>query len=242
MKVIYEPAGRAKEFSLLAANFYRGCGYGCRYCYVPCVIKVKKDEFVELPKPRKDVLKFIEKDARKFRGDEREILISFTSDPYQPIETEHGITRRAIEIFIKNNLRFTILTKGGMRASRDFDLLESYDRCRFGTTLVFADQVSANKWEPFAPTIYERIMAIKKARERGIQTWISLEPVIDPGQALELIKSMHEYVGHWKVGKLNYQKPGKPVDWIRFREEVKTLLESLGTDYYIKKSLTELKG
>jgi hypothetical protein len=35
---------------------------------------------------------------------------------------------------------------------------------------------------------------------------VSLESVIDPEQALELIRLLHPYVGHWKVGKINYKK------------------------------------
>jgi hypothetical protein len=33
----------------------------------------------------------------------------------------------------------------------------------------------------------------------------------------------------------------KKVDWIQFREEVRELLDLLDADYYLKKSLTELK-
>ena len=48
-------------------------------------------------------------------------------------------------------------------------------------------------------------------------------------------------VNHWKIGKINYNKEiEESVDWIKFREEVKDLLESIGADYYLKKSLTEL--
>jgi len=46
-------------------------------------------------------------------------------------------------------------------------------------------------------------------------------------------------VGHWKVGKINYQKD-IDVDWITFREEAQALLNALGADHYLKKSLTEL--
>ena len=150
------------------------------------------------------------------------------------------LTRRAIEILIRNELWFTILTKGGMRASRDFDLLERYDRCRFGTTLVFINQADAGRWEPNASPISERIEGIKAAHKMRIKTWVSIEPVIDPEQALELIRLLHPVVGHWKVGKLNYKTPDKPVDWIKFRGAVTDLLGSLDADYYIKKSLTEL--
>ena len=155
MKIIYEPRGRAREFALLAANLYRGCSHGCAYCYVPQTIKEKRDVFSTKPRPRRDVLKSLEKDARKYRGDDREILLNFTSDPYQPPDMDLGLTRQTIEILIENGLRFTILTKGG---------------------------------------------------------------------------------------KLNYKQPDRPVNWVRFREEARTLLDSLGADYYIKNSLTELQG
>jgi len=240
MQVIYEPRGRAREFAPLAANLYRGCAHGCLYCYVPQTIKMKRHVFITEPNPRKDVLISLEKDARKYRGDDREILLSFTSDPYQPLEMEQGLTRRAIEILKENKLRFTILTKGGMRATRDFDLLENYDGCRFGTTLIFIKQADADKWEPDASPVSERIDVIKAAQERGIKTWVSLEPVIDPNQALELIKLLHPVVDQWKVGKLNYKHPDRRVDWIRFREEARELLDSLGADYYLKESLTAL--
>ncbi len=70
---------------------------------------------------------------------------------------------------------------------------------------------------------------------------MSIEPVIDPKQALELIKKYHPIVDHWKIGKINYHpEVEEKVDWIRFREEVKSLLESLGADHYLKKSLTDL--
>ncbi len=84
-----------------------------------------------------------------------------------------------------------------------------------------------------------RIAAIKAAHEMGIRTWVSLEPVIDPDQALELIEQIHPFVDHWKVGKLNYKKLN--VNWLKFREEVTSLLVSKGADYYLKKSLTDLK-
>lgn len=35
---IYEPKGRAREYSPLALNYYKGCTHGCRYCYVPNMI------------------------------------------------------------------------------------------------------------------------------------------------------------------------------------------------------------
>ena len=36
---IYEPAGRAREYSLLALNLFKDCDHGYRYCYVPPMMR-----------------------------------------------------------------------------------------------------------------------------------------------------------------------------------------------------------
>ncbi len=246
MGIIYEPRGKAREYAKLAANLYAGCDHGCDYCFGPQALRKNKKDFHAYNKPKKDALTRLAKDAEKLgkAGEDREILLSFITDPYQTIESEENITRQAIEILIKNNLRFTVLTKGGIRAARDFDLLRKYKKASFGSTICFTKQDDADKWEPNAPTIDMRIAAIKAAHSMGIKTWISLEPVIDTEQALKLIQTLHPVVDHWKIGKINYHPEiESKVDWIKFREDVKLLFKSLDiTNYYLKKSLTGLEN
>ncbi len=210
MKVIYEPTGSAHEFAPLAVRLYfGGCAHGCLYCYGPQTIRRRREAFVKHARLRQDVLRCLERDAQRIRGDDREILVTFSSDPYQPLEMQFGTTRQAIQILIDNGLRVMILTKGGMRAARDFDLLETYDRCRFGTTVVFRNQADASQWELNAPPVADRIQAIHQAHGRGIKTWVSLEPVIDPDQALELIQELHpkEKALLQEIEKLDAIKP-----------------------------------
>jgi len=241
LRIIYEPKGEAREYAPLAASLYKGCPHGCTYCYAPRTVRMSRKRFRTEVHARKEALKKFKADLADLKGDDGEILLSFTTDPYQPLEMELGITREAIKALIENDLRFTILTKGGTRAVMDFDLLEGYDKASFGSTIVFASQVHADKWEPNAPSIRDRILAVEKAHARGIRTWVSLEPVIDPDEALRLIRQIHPIVDHWKVGKLNHHPAiEKKIDWTRFREEVTALLDSLGADYYLKKSLAEL--
>lgn len=241
MQIIYQPKGPAGEYSPLAANLYEGCVHGCSYCYVPGMLRRKKPDFHTQAKPRPNVLDRLENDAKKLEDDNQEILLSFTSDPYQPLEEELGITRKAIQILIKNDLRFTVLTKSGHVVLRDFDLFSEYEKCRIGFTLVFISQTVSEKWEPHPQiTIDARIDALKTAHELGIRTWVSMEPVIEPDQALKLIRVLYPYVDHWKVGKLNYHSHAKSVDWLKFKHDVVELLDSLGADYYIKRSLSEL--
>ena len=238
MDIIYTPKGRAKEYADLAINIYKGCTHGCKYCFGAKLPWIPADEYYKAADPKANIIQRLLKDVKKINDDCPEILLSFTGDVYQPIEIDLKLTREVIKILIDHNLPFTILTKGGLRAVRDFDLLKGYDRARFGSTLVFMDQKFANEWEPHAPSVISRIAAIQKAHKLGIPTWISLEPVIDPEQAFMVIKELYPIVSHWKVGKINYHKV--KVDWKKFRDEVTDLLESLGASFYLKKSLTEL--
>lgn len=244
MNLIYTPRGRAAEYAELALNIYNGCTHGCRYCYAPKAPYIDADKYFTDPAPKKDFLQRLRKDCETLhnRGPANvpEILLSFHGDVYQPCEMDFGLTRAAIKILIEYSLPFTILTKGGTRAIRDFDLLEKYDRCSFGTSLSMLEGSEQKRWEPNAPHPCVRIETLALAKDHGIRTWVSLEPVIDPGQAVAIVERCHFFVDHWKVGKLNYFKPPQPVDWKRFREDVVWLLEGLDADYYIKNSLRDL--
>ena len=241
MDVIYTPRGKAREYAPLALNFYTGCEHNCKYCYSPTTLHITHEEFSSGTVPKKNILVRVAKDAQKLKGDDRTILLSFTHDPYQPIEMKLQITRQIIKILIENDLRFTILTKGGTNAIRDFDLLEEYPKCSFGTSLSFIHQKFANEWELNAPVIEDRIEAIRIAHEKKIRTWVSLEPVINPDEAFQTLAFLHRWVRHWKVGKINgWPELESKVNWVEFRERVKEFMEAVGGDYYLKKSLTEL--
>ena len=97
MAIIYEPKGKAHEYSPLAVNLYKGCAHGCKYCYAPATTKTKRAVFhsPEYIRPRPDILKALKKDAAKLAGDKREILLSFTSDVYQPIERPCEMPRQS---------------------------------------------------------------------------------------------------------------------------------------------------
>ena len=191
--------------------------------------------------PRKGILQKIRKEAKALALSTDSVLLCFTCDPYQPAEVEHRLTRQTIEIFNKRKIPFQILTKSKL-AARDFDLMaQAKGRCRFAMTMVFSDDSDRLHWEPNASTVDERIATIVQAKNYGLKTWVSLEPVIDPEQTLALIEQCEDIVDHWKVGKLNYHPEAKKIDWKQFRLDVTDLLEGIGADYYIKKDLQEAR-
>lgn len=236
--VIYEPKGRAAEYAPLAVNLYRGCGHGCVYCYGPNATFMEREAFKEAT-PRPDIIKRLEKDAPKATADRAKgnVLLSFTSDCYQPLDGSYQLTRQAIIILHQNGFNVAILTKGGKRAERDFDLYGSGDE--FAVTLTFLDKQKSLEWEPMAAIPRERIESLRKAHDLGIRTWVSLEPVIDPAESLEIIRQTYTFVDLFKVGKLNYHPRADEINWQKFAKDAITTLKQYGCRYYIKRDLKE---
>src|SRR3990170_2606658 len=135
--VIYEPKGRAREYGALAANLYAGCSHGCSYGTAPSATFKERDVFHGQARPRPGIMPKFVKDCEALRGTDSAVLLSFTCDPYAPLDVEHQLTRQAIQALHANGLAIEILTKGGKRAIRDFDLLTERDA--FATTMTFLD-------------------------------------------------------------------------------------------------------
>lgn len=247
MNVIYEPKGRAREYSPLACNLYMGCTHGCKYCYAPACMHKKPEAWHEAAHARsEDVIKLFERDCcnlRKTRtaDDTRRVLFCFLSDPYQPLEKELHLTRRGIEIAAQYGIKVDILSKGdGKLIADDLPLMKRADT-HLGITLSFINDSSRAEWEPRASTVQSRLSILKKAHDLGVFTWVSMEPVIIPQEALEVIKAAHPYVDFWKVGKLNHNKAVEStVNWARFRDDVTALLDSVKAKYYIKDDLRKV--
>lgn len=241
MSIIYEPRGKAKEYSELAANLYRGCSHGCTYCYAPAATFTDRHIFTQNVSVRKNVIAQLEKDIEQYRGDTRQILLSFTSDAYQPAEQYQRITEQAVKMMIAAGLRITILTKGGMLAARDFHILAKSPHSEFAVTLTTDNYEESSHWEPGAAPPDERILSLEAAHAKGIRTWVSFEPVFNPEAVYRLIDRTCSIVDFYKVGKLNYHKAASAIDWPNFRRQVISKLESLGKKYLIKKDLLEAK-
>lgn len=240
MKAIYEPTGRAAEYSHLSCNLYRGCEHGCHYCYAPKVLRMKPEEFARAT-PRAGIIQGLERDAERLAGTAKRVLLCFTCDPYQPIEREHNITHQAIGILRRQHIAFQILTKAGYAAARDFDLYGDDDA--FAVTLTSLKQSDQQRDEPVAAPPGERIGALTWAYQKGITTWVSLEPVIDPDESLRIIKETHEFVDHYKIGTLNHVDcKTTPGQWRDFGQMAIRLCRTFGKTYYIKQDLQRYLG
>lgn len=241
MPVIYKPKGRAGEYAGLACNLYNGCTHGCRYCYAPAVLRQDMGAFHAKTEPKAGVLKRIEKEAKKLAaaGCREPILLCFTTDPYQDFGPGQDVTGDAIEILTGYGLPVHVLTKGGSRAVVDFPNLALVPGSAYACTLTFDNERDSLAWEPGAAKPASRISALASAKAFGLQTWASIEPVIDPEQSLNLIMMTAAYVDLYKVGKWNHAQESKRIDWPKFYSDAVRLLEGLGKQYIIKRDLQE---
>lgn len=236
MSVIYTPRGMAREYSPLACNLYAGCEHGCTYCYAPSAVRRTPADFHGNVTPRANIIENLRKDARKFAGTRDRVLLCFTCDPYQPREEQHGITREALRILAAHDIPVQILTKGGLLAARDFDLLARMDGV-FATTLGFTNDRHRRQYEPNAASVSSRLSALAQAHALGIPTWVSIEPAIMPDQALDLIRHYGDCVDEWRVGKWNHDAAANAINWSVFAQQALAALQASGKRWLIKDAL-----
>ncbi len=238
--VIYKPKGKAGEYAELAVNPYTGCNHGCLYCYCPTMLRQTRKEFHENIHPKKDYIARLERDIAEMvaAGDRRQVMLSFTTDPYCRLEQELKLTRQTLELFKMFEIPFTVLTKSN-RAYEDFGLYTP-GRDVFAATFTCIDSEMAAKWEPSAPPPVLRLRQLMLAKRLGLQTWVSLEPVIDCAEAIKVIKQVHGYADMIKIGKLNYHPRAKEIDWREFAFFAIELDDALGQAYMIKDDLKKL--
>ncbi len=234
--IIYAPRGQAGEYAPLSTNPYRGCGHKCAYCYVPRAIKIDRAEFDAGAVIRPNYEQGLLKDVAKYHaaGVSEQVMLSFTTDPYPP--AHHMLTRWTLETLQAHGLAICTLTKGGSRALRDIDLFRP-ERDAFASTLTSLDADFSAKWERDAADPADRIATLRKFHDRGIFTWVSLEPTIDVEASLAIVDQTHDFVDLYKVGRVNYVGLTKTTDWQDYTLRMVEKLNRLGKVHYIKKDL-----
>lgn len=223
MKPIYEPRGAAKEYGDLALNIYTGCPHRCFYCFAPSVLRRDREAFHANVQPRDGIIEATRRQLEKEQITGKLIHLCFTCDPY-PDGYDTTTTREIIKVLKEYGNHVQILTKGD--GTRDFDLLDGNDW--YGITLDGGSR-KVTSVENFG------LSHLTKARERGIKTWISFEPVLNARRCLITLQFSQLWADKVKIGKLNYH--ASDIDWKKFGNEAEAICMEKGIEYYIKDSL-----
>ncbi len=203
-------------------NPYTGCGHKCVYCYASTYIK----RFFQ-PRPKRISWVIFEKEAKRIRNSL--ISISNSTDPYQPLEKELQITRKSLEILIKNNVRIQIVTKSNL-VERDIDIIKSGKVVVAFTITTLKSKIS-KKLEPYAPSPKQRIKTAKKLIENGIPVVVRYDPIIPSVNENEkkLIRKL-AVIGVRQL--ISSTLKIKPLIWQRLLIKFPTLEKKLGNLYF----------
>jgi DNA repair photolyase len=241
MNIIYEPKGRAREYSSLAANLYTGCDHGCLYCYAPAAMRMPRGAYHARVSGRTNVIEKLHSDAAHLEGTSLQVLLSFLGDPYCKANDTLNLTAQALEVFLEHRIPVAVLTKGGKRCLDDIALFERFgSSIKVGASLTFKAEALAREWEPGAAAVNDRIGALEELARHGVPTWVSLEPVIDPEESLALLAQTLPFVGEYKLGKLNhFQEREREIDWVAYLDSAVSILRKVGKPFYVKEDLRE---
>lgn len=162
-------------------NPYRGCEFGCKYCYARYT-----HEFMELRDGDLFETRIFAKqwNPQVFRRELRRlphgeiVALGTATDPYQPAERRYNLTRLMLEEFAKQKIhRLWITTKSDL-VKRDIDILKAIENVHVNITVTTMDAKLARLIEPYAPRPELRMEAVHALREGGIATGVSLSPIL----------------------------------------------------------------
>ncbi len=169
-----------------AINPYRGCEFGCRYCYARYT-----HEFMEMRNPedfeRKIYFKpnagwLLAQELRRLKPG-TQVALGTATDPYQPLERKQGVTRSLLEAFARESgLSLGIVTKSTL-ILRDLDLLKEIagrNKVTVHITVTTMNTRLARVLEPRAPRPDLRIEAVAAIRQAGLRVGVICSPLM-PG-------------------------------------------------------------
>ena len=158
-------------------NLYRGCQHRCVYCDSRSAC-YGIDGFDREVLVKKNAVALLE---RELRGKRRKGVVGTGSmnDPYQPVEGERGLVRAALQLLPRYGFGVHVITKSDL-VLRDVDLLRQARRTRVivSMTITTMDDRLASKIEPVAPPPSRRIAALRRLAQEGIETRVTLMPVL----------------------------------------------------------------
>ena len=155
-----------------ALNPYGGCEHGCVYCYAPEVTHSEWSEW-RIVKVRRTIASRL---AAELPGLSGRICIGSVTDPYQPAEARFCLTKQCLEVLKGRGFKVSVLTKSPL-VLRDLALLKEMD-VSVGMTVNNVDVRAARMTEPGAALPAERITALRKLVDEGIDAFVMAGPIL----------------------------------------------------------------
>src|SRR5438034_9936073 len=166
-------------------NPYRGCEFGCRYCYARpthgYLGHANPEEFEQrIYVKRADEGRLVAR-LSKARESGEEVAIGTATDPYQPAEGRFGVTRSVLESVRRvPGLRVGITTRCPA-VTRDLELLRAIaasGELIVNVSIASTDAALLRRIEPRAPRPDLRLAAMAELTAAGVATRLFAMPVL----------------------------------------------------------------
>jgi DNA repair photolyase len=179
-------------------NPYRGCEHGCIYCYARpthCYLGHSAGlDFETKLYAKVNAAELLERELAHPRYVPKFIALGAVTDPYQPIEREHRITRAVLEVLDRTSHPVGIVTKSAL-VVRDIDILARMagrGLVKVAISVTTLDRTIARKMEPRAATPPKRLEAIRALSEAGIPVAVMVAPIIPALNDSEIERILEE--------------------------------------------------
>lgn len=173
-------------------NPYVGCTIGCSFCFVGDqadlarslggLPKLPWGRWVDVKTNLPEVL------AREVRELEPGIvrMSPIVTDPYQPLERRHRITRRCLEVLAGAGFSPCVLTRAA-RITEDIPTLQRFANAWVGLSIPTDDDRVRHAFEPGADPIDTRLDALAACQRAGLDTFAVVQPILpqDPERLVE---------------------------------------------------------
>jgi len=180
-------------------NPYTGCAFGdgggCPYCYVRAlpVAHARPGAWGEWVIAKINLPELLERElaalARNGKLADATIFMSSTTDPYQGFERRTGITRRALEAFVRRPPRRLLIQTRSPLIERDIDIIGRLgDRAIASITVETDDDAVRRAITPTSPAVARRLTTMRRLRVAGIYTQMAIAPMLpnDPQRFADL--------------------------------------------------------
>lgn len=234
-KTIYNPSGKAGEYSYWACNFYVGCSNGCEYCYckkgvLASTMGQNKPQLKKCFKDESHALDIFIKEMEQNLTDLQEhgLFFSFTTDPL--LEETYKLTVKASYLCFKNKIPVYILTKTTWWI---VDWHPPVEYAFIGFTLTGHDELEAG---PECASNRQRINCLRQLHRDGYKTWASIEPIVDFDSSFKIIQETNDFCDLYKIGLMSGKKYDRK-EIIQFINGVQIVNEFFSSKIYFKDSL-----
>ncbi len=226
-------------------NPYRGCEFGCKYCYARYTheyMELDGGEFERKIYVKANSGPLMARDIRdkNIWGDH--IAIGTATDPYQPAEQQFEATRAILkELAGHEGLSLSITTKSN-RVLRDLELLKEISKrssISVNLSVTTTSARLARLLEPRAPRPDLRLEAVQRLRDAGIDAGVLAMPIVpgitDGEEALDsLAKAASDADAMWFAGRVLFLMPAALKQFIPFVDAKFPKLARQYREWYIK--------